>query len=75
MPLRFNFNLSTWDLCLEIKFCRNLITFTEYGNFGLSADTSRRVGWVKKLDKATIENMASVNFIDDKKEWIDNHPY
>ncbi|CAI8593793.1 unnamed protein product [Vicia faba] len=78
--LFYNTNLTNviqplgWD-SWNFNTHENLITFAEYGNFGPGADTSKRVDWVNKLDKTTIENMASVNFIDDKKEWIDNQPY
>ncbi|CAL5185367.1 unnamed protein product [Lathyrus oleraceus] len=78
--LFYNTNLTNviqplgWD-SWSFSTHENLITFAEYGNFGPSAETSKRVGWVNKLDKASIENMASVNFIDHKKEWIYNHPH
>ncbi|KAK7301797.1 hypothetical protein RJT34_12672 [Clitoria ternatea] len=42
----------------------NRLTFAEYGNLGAGSDTSKRVNWTTKLSLATIENMASLSFID-----------
>ncbi|KAG5051213.1 hypothetical protein JHK87_003411 [Glycine soja] len=47
------------------------ITFAEYGNFGPGSDPSKRVSWTKKLDLKTIENMASLKFID-TEGWLQN---
>ncbi|KAK2366748.1 Pectin lyase superfamily protein [Trifolium repens] len=53
----------------------DLTTFAEYGNFGPGSDTSNRVSWAKKLDVATVEHMASVNFINTPEQWIGYQPF
>lgn len=58
-----------------MKFCRDLSTYAEYGNFGPGADTSKRVSWAKKLDLSTVENMANLNFINTPEEWINYQPF
>jgi pectinesterase len=58
-----------------MNFCRDLTTFAEYGNFGPGSNTSDRVSWAKKLDLATVEHMASVNFINTPEQWIGYQPF
>lgn len=59
---------------MGIKICRGRITFAEYGNFGPGSDPSKRVSWTKKLDLKTIENMASLKFID-TEGWLQNQQF
>jgi hypothetical protein len=75
LSANISFSLSTRDSCLEMNFCRDLTTFAEYGNFGPGSDTSNRVSWAKKLDVATVEHMASVNFINTPEQWIGYQPF
>ncbi|XP_030507727.2 probable pectinesterase 29 [Cannabis sativa] len=52
----------------------NQLTFAENGCYGPGSDTSRRVGWEKKLSQSALNNMISESFIDNEG-WLHSMPF
>ncbi|KAI6695834.1 hypothetical protein NL676_023544 [Syzygium grande] len=50
------------------------LTFSEYGCYGPGSNTSRRVGWEKKLSAATVGQLTSTSFVD-SEGWLSSQPF
>lgn len=50
------------------------LTFSEFGCYGPGSDTSRRVGWEKKLNPAVVDQLISTSFID-SEGWLGGQPF
>lgn len=56
-----------------IYLCRNRITFAEHGCHGAGSNTSRRVGWEKKLSYQELQHLTNISFIDNEG-WLARQP-
>lgn len=51
------------------NICRKQLTLSEYKCWGPGSQSSKRVGWAKKLSDVEAKKLASISFVDEEG-WI-----